>query len=380
MTGIYLSRAVALLAPLALVSALAGCGFDGVQSLSLPGTAGRGDDAVVVSVDLPDAGSVRTNGEVKWGEVVIGTVTELTVVDWHARATLSLEPDVELPANVIARTGVNSLLGAGYVELSPPADPQGVLASGDRIPLERAGSYPATEEVLASASVVLNGGSLEQLSTITHELADAFGDPRQSLERLVPRLTSFVSTLDDQRDAIVSTIRDLGALSETFAANDDTISAALQELAPALSTLADERPQITKALAALDALDEVATPLLAQSRADVVQTLTDLTPVIRALAASGRDLVPALSAVLTYPFVPEKVDRAVRGDYVNLYLTVDATNEALRNGLLGNPGLPGLLGLPAVPALPGLLGLPVQTLQSVEALLAGLLDPQEGTR
>lgn len=352
------------------LAGIAGCSFDGVQSMDLPGTQGRGDDVLEITVDLPDVGAVTTNGDVKWGEVVIGKVTGLEVVDWHARATLRLNSDVDLPGNVTARTGVNSLLGAGYVELSAPTAAEGVLVSGDRIPLARTGSYPATEEVLASASVVLNGGSLEQLSTITTELADTFGDPKQSLYRLVPRLTSFVTSLDEQRGAITSTIRDLGELSKTFAANEGTIASALGELAPALAILAEERPKITAALKTLDGLDAVASPLLEQSRRDVVQTLNDLTPVIRALNTGGKDLIPTLSTLLTYPFVPEQVDRAVRGDYVNLYLTVDATNAALKNGLLGNPGLPGLLGLPDVPSLSTLLG---TTAQSVPSTLAELL-------
>ncbi|RHW25677.1 MCE family protein [Nocardioides immobilis] len=162
---------------------LAGCSFDGIGELPLPGGTGTGDGAMEVTVELPDVGTLTPNSQVKVGDIAVGTVTEINAVDWHAEAVLSLEPDVELPANAVASVGVNTLLGASYVELAAPHRPQGVLADGAEIPLERGSAHPSTEQVLSAASVTLNGGGLEQLSTITVELNrvlagndGAFGD------------------------------------------------------------------------------------------------------------------------------------------------------------------------------------------------------------
>jgi phospholipid/cholesterol/gamma-HCH transport system substrate-binding protein len=355
-----------VLVPVLLLGGLlSGCSFGGVQSLTLPGGTGTGGDATTIVVELPDIGTLTNNAEVKVGDVAVGTVTGLSVADWHAEAEISLEPDVELPANALAKVGVNSLLGSSYVELSaPPTGAQGRLESGDRIPLDRSRAYPATEQVLASASVVLNGGGLEQLSTITKELGNALSGNDLAIRDLLPRVDSFVGALNSQRSDIIAAIQDVDRLSQRFADRRGTITRALDELGPALTALSEERPQLTKALAELRALGDVATPVLSAARADLTANLSDLVPALRALSRAGDSLARGLGYAVTFPFPTDTVDEAVVSDYHNLFLTVDLTADAFVDGFLtpeGQLGLPGLPGLDKglLQLLPGLGDLPL---------------------
>src|SRR5689334_15524898 len=84
------------------LSTLAGCRVGTAEDLSLPGTVGTGNDAIVITADLPDVGTLTKNAQVKVNDIVVGTVTNLQVKDWHARATLSLRPDTQLPQDLRA--------------------------------------------------------------------------------------------------------------------------------------------------------------------------------------------------------------------------------------------------------------------------------------
>jgi len=341
---------------------LAGCSFDGVQSWQLPGGVGTGDGSLTVTVELPDVGTLTPNGQVKVGDVAVGTVTGIEAVDWHAVATISLEPTTELPANAVARVGVNSLLGASFLELDEPTDEPAVgrLTSGSTIPLERGEAYPATEQVLSAASVVLNGGGLEQLSTLTAELSKAFSGNNLAVRDLLPRLTSFVTALDAQKGQILSTIDSLDRLARKFAKNRSTLTRSIDQIGPALATLSEERPKLTAALESLEGLGDVATPLVRSAGADLVGNLRDLAPTLRAINEAGDALVNGLGFAVTFPFAPETLQNACRGDYCNLDLILDLTNDALVNGFItkdGLPTMPGLPGLPTTQELIDLLGL-----------------------
>ena len=85
-----------------------------------------------------------------------------------------------MPANVHAAVGQKSLLGAEYIQLSPPSTgANGRLRKDAVIPLSRTNHYPGTEEVLAAVSLLLNNGGLSQLRTITTELDKALNGREQ---------------------------------------------------------------------------------------------------------------------------------------------------------------------------------------------------------
>ena len=143
--------AVSLLAALAMVG-LAGCGWRGLNSIALPGTAGRGPGSFTIHAQLPDVGTLEQNSRVQVGDVTVGNVTKIERQGWHALLTIRLDGDVDLPANATATIGQTSLLGSLHIELAPPTDvpPQGKLKEGSLIPLSSAGSYPSTEQTLAA--------------------------------------------------------------------------------------------------------------------------------------------------------------------------------------------------------------------------------------
>lgn len=342
----------------ALSLTLLGCGWTGVNERPLPLAAGNGDDAITVVVQMENAVNLVPNSEVKVNDVTVGSVRRIEFDDWQAKLTIGLEPDVELPRNTHARIGQKSLLGAEYLELAPPTTepPRGALSDGDTIGLARTGRYPETEELFAALATVLNGGGLNQIGTITAELNAAFGGREADVRRLVNNLNSLIGALDSQRDRIVAVIEGVNQLASTFAADRAALSRALRTLPQAVDVLRAERAQFTRTLDDLGEFGDRTTDLLRVSKRDLDQNLKNLVPVLNELGNAGTALTNFL-ADITFPFPLEGLITSAKGDYLNLFLTVDITTTAITRDLLG-----GISPLDAVYA--GLTGSPTSATSS----------------
>ena len=136
----------------AVLTGVSGCGWRGANSLPLPGTEGHGPGAYQVEAELPEVTNLDQNSRVRVGDVTVGNVSKIERDGWHARITMTLDGDVDLPSNATAKVGQTSLLGTLHVELAPPVDvpPEGKLHEGSLIPLQDGSNYPTTEQTLSA--------------------------------------------------------------------------------------------------------------------------------------------------------------------------------------------------------------------------------------
>jgi virulence factor Mce-like protein len=325
---------VAILLSVALSAS--GCAFDGLNSLPLPGTAGHGAGAVTYHVEIANVGTLESNSPVLINDVVVGSVGTMTLRDWHADVEISVRPDAVVPANAVASVGQTSLLGSMHLELNPPTGQPatGRLQPGATIGLQHSLTYPSTEQTLSSLSVVINGGGLGKVGGLINEFNAALGGREDKIRDLLTHLNDFVGVLDTQRDNINTSITALNTLSGTLAGQSGVITQALQRIPPALDVLIKERPRITTALEKFRVFSNTATGLINATQADLVANLRNLEPTVRALADVGPSLDTVLAFVPAYPYPQNFIDRAIRGDYMNEFITFDFTIPRLKRGLL----------------------------------------------
>lgn len=340
-----LGRAAAGLACAAMVgAAVSGCQFTGFGASSLPFTPGTGSGTYTVTAQVADVQNLSPNAEVMVDDVTVGTVTAIKFSDWHANLTISLPDRVKLPANATATVGQKSLLGAEYVALGPPANakPAGVLTDGAVIPLPRSSAYPSTEDVLASLSTFLNGGGLNQLSTITRELNATLDGHVEQTRDLLANLQVFTSTLNDQKSSIIGTLSSVNRLSARIRAQNKTLTDAIDGIPGGLKVLNNDEGDLTHALSALSNLSTVADRVINENSANLLANLHDLQPTLRQLVVSERNLVRSLTAVATFPFPVPAVLHSTKGDYDNVDIVLDLTLPTLERawltGVLGNGG------------------------------------------
>jgi phospholipid/cholesterol/gamma-HCH transport system substrate-binding protein len=313
-----------------------GCAFQGVNSLPLPGAVGRGPDAAVYHVEIANIGTLESNSPVLIDDVVVGSVGKMTLDGWHIDLEVSVEPDVVVPANAVATVGQTSLLGSMHLALDPAPGqaPSGRLKPGATIGLNNSSTYPSTEQTLSSLAAVVNGGGLGQIGDIVHNFNLALSGRQDAVRNLIARLDTFIRTLYQQRDNIIATIDELNRFSATLGSQQEVLTRALNKIPPALDVLIKERPSITTALERLGEFSDTVFRLVNDTQVDLVKNLQNLEPSLRALADVGPEIDSALAYLPTFPLNQNIIDRGVRGDYVNLWVTVDLTNSRIKRGIL----------------------------------------------
>jgi phospholipid/cholesterol/gamma-HCH transport system substrate-binding protein len=367
---VRVARAVTLVCVAALT--LTGCDFS-VYSLPLPGGADLGDHPYKVTVDFRDVLDLVPQSAVKVDDVTVGRVDKISLDGYTAQVTVLLKKDVKLPDNAVADIRQTSLLGEKFVSLSPPATgaSSGSLGDGDEIPLDRTGRNPEVEEVLGALSLLLNGGGVAQLKTISTELTKALHGRESDVRSVLDQLDVFMKQIDTNKDEIVTAIDKLDALARSLNKQRPTIALALDELPRAVASINRQRDDLVKMLKALSRLSDVGTRVIAQSKTATVDSLNALAPTLTKLAQAGDALPKSLQVFLTYPFVdavvgknPAQARNLHMGDYTDLSVKtdIDLTN-------LSVPGLPAPPDLvkqcKATPLAPVCQNLPTDTVKQI---------------
>ena len=378
-----MKRAKALLLGVVVAVLLSACDFS-VYGLPLPGGPDTGENPISIKVEFADVLDLVPQSTVKVNDVSVGKVTAIDLEGYQALVTIELRRDVELPGNAVAELRQTSLLGEKFVELSAPeqgaiADP---LEDGETIPIERAGRNPEVEEVLGALSLLLNGGGVAQLKTITQELNLALEGREESARSVLRQLRVFMGQLDENKADIVAAIESLNRLAIAAEKQLPTIDAALDELPSALESIDRQRDDLVEMLASLDDLSSVAVDVIRRSKDATITSLQRLDPVLSQLAASGDNFTNAFHVFLTYPFVDEVVGRDPQvarnlhmGDYTNLSITLDVDLSAIPTTLpteLPTEACIPLGQLPQDGPLPDSSRLCQDALDAINDCLAGL--------
>jgi phospholipid/cholesterol/gamma-HCH transport system substrate-binding protein len=317
------------------MSGLSSCGWHGINSIPLPGTKGGGPGSFTIRAQLPDVNNIEQNSRVRMGDVTVGNVTHIERQGWHALLTMTINGDVNLPANATATIGQTSLLGSLHVELAPPKDvtPEGRLHEGSLIPLSSGGAYPSTEQTLAAISLLLNGGGIGQIQEITRTLNTAFAGREDDLRSLIHQLDGFATYVNDQTGDIIAASNSLNNLVGQFADHKPVVDKALKTIPDALSVLKDERNTLADALDQLGKFSALTADSVNQTKENLVKELKDLGPVLQSLADAGPALTRSLGFYSTYPFPKDTLTKWLRGDYANLTAVIDLTLSRLDAGL-----------------------------------------------
>ncbi|HEX7740153.1 MAG TPA: MCE family protein [Marmoricola sp.] len=339
-----------LIGVIAVGLVVSGCSFHGAYDLPLPGKVVGSGDGYKVSADFADVVSVVPRTLVMANDVPVGQVDSVERVGWHARVVMTIRKDIVLPANATADVRQTSLLGEKYIQLAAPAGAtvaaDGQLKDGAEIPLSRTTRNPEVEEILGALSLMLSGGGVQQLKTITTELNKMMDGRQKDVRDVLGRIDALVGSLDTQKTDIVNAMSAINDLTATLNKERKGIGAALDSFGPALKVLNQQHSALMTMLRSLDKLGKVGGRVIRESKDNVITTLKHLAPILRRLANAGNSLPKGLMMMASYPF-PKEAATLAKGDYSNALFYMNFDLNKILKGVVkgGNTGLPDVKDL-----------------------------------
>jgi len=323
---------------------LSSCGWRGISNVAIPGGPGTGGDSYTIYVQVPDTLAINGNSKVMVADVYVGSIRSIDLKNWIATLKLGVDKSVKLPKNATAKIGQTSLLGSQHVELAAPPNPSPeLLKDGDTIPLKNSSAYPTTEQTLASLSLILRGGGVPNLETLQNEVFNIFNGRGNQIHAFLGKLDTFTNQLNQQRDDITHAIDSTNRLLVYVGGRNDVLERVLTDIPPLIKHFADTKNLLINAVDAVGRMSQYADQYLSEARGPLHQDLQSLQCPLRELGRASPYLIGGLKLILTQPFDIDAVPKVIRGDYMNLSLTLDVTYSAVDNAFLTGTGLSGAL-------------------------------------
>ena len=316
---------------LAAVLAVTGCGPT-MGDLPLPGS-GVSGDTVTVRATFDEALNLARGAQVRVNGVDSGKVRSVSVKDFKAIVVLDVRTSARMRQAATARLRYTTPLGELFVEVTNP-DRGPLLEDGAMLPPANASTAPTVEDALAASSLLVNGGGLTQLQTVTEELNKALGGREDTVRELVGRADTFLTEANATTADLDRALTALATVSKVLAANRSTIDAAMTDIRPAARVLRENTPGLTKLLAKLTEFSAAANDVVGRTRAQVLQMVRQVSPVLDEFIANRETLGPSLRALVS---LSDDLNDAIPGDYANMKLEMQMDKMTPPNPL-GAPG------------------------------------------
>ncbi len=323
------SAAVKLLI-FAVVSVLLGA----LVAVAIAGT--RFSDTVSYRALFDDASGLTPGQNVRISGVVVGTVSEVRVVDRdQALVTFSVQESWPLTTGTLAKIRYKNLVGDRYLELAQGKGLNEQLEPGGLIP------NPQTEPAL-DLTVLLNGFkplfqalSPKQTNRLANSIIQVLQGQAGTVESLLASTASLTNTLANREAVIDDVIDNLNEVLATLDERDRRLSKLIAQLQQFVSGLAADRDAIGESLERINELTDVTANLLADARPALRADIRELRALSENLARN-KDLLRN-----TLDRLPSKVREINRtasyGSWFNFYLCTFNADVVLPTGKVDSP-------------------------------------------
>lgn len=264
-----------------LAFALSACD---IQTATAPG----GDLTLYASFD--DAQDLTRGHYVQLGDVVIGSVGELGLDGYRARARLDIVDGRDIPVGTKAIVRRTSLLGEHYVDLVPPDefDPErGPFLDDDSVITETATQLDL-EHLAERASGVIGAIDGSALAATIEAGDQAIGGRGRKLNQALATAGRVTGTLRGQEDALVGAVDALAMLGRTFAPHGDDLVDLIDAVETTTASVAASRDAAVRSTEALIGLARATTEqILIPHSERIVKMLDQAAPIVSAFAAKS---------------------------------------------------------------------------------------------
>jgi virulence factor Mce-like protein len=238
-------RACRSAAAAALTVLVAGCAT-GLDSLPLPAP-GQAGDRISLTAVFANALNLPAKAKVKLNGADIGDVESIRAEDFAAYVTMRISADVVLHAGATAELRSATPLGDVFVAIKPdphPAPDAPLLRDGDTIALNSTSAAATIEDVLGSATLLVNGGAIRRLVTVVNGAGSAVGGRGEKVAALLQQSNTLISRLNGRSAQIEGALRSTSDLAAALSARQDTLNEAISAAGPGISTIQANTAQL----------------------------------------------------------------------------------------------------------------------------------------
>lgn len=223
-----------------------------------------GDDKKTVTAFFPRTISLYEGSDVRVLGVAVGTIETVQPEGTTVKVVIEYDRTVDIPADAQAVIISPAIVGDRFVQLIPAYTGGEVIEDGavienadTQVPLELDEIYSSLNRL--NLALGPNGANSEgALNDLLKTTATSFRGQGAKFNQTIKDFSRFSETLDNNKDELFDSTRELGNFIETFANNDETVRQFNDSLGQVSTLLAGEREELSSALANLSvALGEV---------------------------------------------------------------------------------------------------------------------------
>lgn len=322
-----------------VLALLTGCAGPSFSTLPLPGSGVPGN-TIEVSADFGEALNLAQGAAVRINGVASGRVSSVTAKDFHAVVTMKVRTDAALRQNATARLRYTTPLGELYVDVSNPSSGP-LAANGTHLGENQTSTAPTVEDALSAASMLINGGGLNQLQTIVTESNNALSGREGTIRDLLSRSGRLLAQANASSGDFDRAIRALDRVSVVLQGRRQIIHRALVDVRPASAVLRANTAAFTALLRSLNTFAASANGVVLATRARILSLVRQAEPVLREMVSTIPVFPATLRALLR---VRDALGDVIPGDYLNLGSRLRLDKLVVGGKLVGLDDILGLLG------------------------------------
>lgn len=266
-----------------------------------------------------NATGVNKGDDVRVAGVKVGTVKSIEIVErTRALVSFTVADATAVNGGTNATIRYRNLVGQRYISLTQDVGDTARLPEGGTIPIDR--TQPALD-----LTVLFNGFkplfqalSPADINKLSYEIVQVFQGEGGTLEGLLQHTASVTSTLADRDEVIGELIENLNQVLVHIGDRDEQLSRLIGSFRQLIGGLKDDRQAILTSLDDISALSVQTAGLLQGIRKPFVQDIKHLREFAGNLDENKAELDRALQVL---PIKLEKVGRtATYGSWFNFYL------------------------------------------------------------
>ena len=287
------TRVLSVVAVLAVVAAL------GLALLQ------RGEEQKTLTASFPRTVSLYEGSDVRILGVPVGTVETVTPTGTDVTVTMTYDAKYKVPADAEAVIITPAIVGDRFVQLTPVYTGGEVLASGEKLSTESTSTPLELDEIYQSIDdlmVALGPEGANEAGALTNLLdstARNFAGQGDQFKQTIENLGKFTGTLENNKEELFGTAREMQRFVQALAANDQTVRDFNDSLVGAASLLEDERDDLAAALKNLGVAMRAVSSFVKENKDALSENIEGLKVVTKILVKQRRALDEVLGVAPT---------------------------------------------------------------------------------